>query len=172
MSRAAVDELLYLMDMAFEAPGDEDSLLANLKSVRPEDWGRPAPGGSRTIASLVAHIGGCKYVYDNHMFGDARMTWADAQARPPGDPAQDMEGTLAWLREGHRRYRENIARLDDAELAKPRRRAEGGTKETRWLIAVMIQHDQFHAGEINHIRALLQENDRWAWEPAPTTERS
>jgi hypothetical protein len=28
----------------------------------------------------------------------------------------------------------------------------------------MIQHDLYHAGEINHIRALRQRNDRWAWE--------
>jgi hypothetical protein len=25
----------------------------------------------------------------------------------------------------------------------------------------MIEHDLYHAGEINHIRALRQENDRW-----------
>jgi len=28
----------------------------------------------------------------------------------------------------------------------------------------MITHDLFHAGEINHIRALHHEDDRWEWE--------
>jgi len=37
-------------------------------------------------------------------------------------------------------------------------------KETRWLIGVMIEHDLYHAGEINHLRALRHGNDRWAWE--------
>jgi hypothetical protein len=31
----------------------------------------------------------------------------------------------------------------------------GELKETRWI----IQHDLYHAGEINHIRALHQQND-------------
>ena len=37
-------------------------------------------------------------------------------------------------------------------------------KESRWIIAVMIEHDLYHAGEINHIRALRQGNDGWAGE--------
>ena len=28
----------------------------------------------------------------------------------------------------------------------------------------IIQHDLYHAGEINRMRALRQENDRWAYE--------
>jgi len=28
----------------------------------------------------------------------------------------------------------------------------------------MIAHDFYHAGEINHIRALLQGTDRWPYE--------
>jgi len=37
-------------------------------------------------------------------------------------------------------------------------------KETRWLIAVTIEHDLYHAGEINHLRALKHGDDRWAWD--------
>ena len=29
-----------------------------------------------------------------------------------------------------------------------------------------IQHDIYHAGEINHIRALRQKTDKWPWDPA------
>jgi hypothetical protein len=28
--------------------------------------------------------------------------------------------------------------------------------ETRWIIMIMMQHDLYHAGVINHIRALHQ----------------
>jgi hypothetical protein len=28
----------------------------------------------------------------------------------------------------------------------------------------MIQHDLYHAGEINHLRALSQDADRWAYD--------
>jgi hypothetical protein len=33
--------------------------------------------------------------------------------------------------------------------------------ETRWFIVTMIEHNLYHAGEINHIRALSQGNDNW-----------
>jgi hypothetical protein len=164
MTRAALEQLLYLVDMAFDAKGDEDSLLSNLRSVRDDDWLWTPPGGSRSIAGIIGHVGACKYVYDNHMFGDTTMTWSDPLVAPQDRPTADARATLEWLREGHQRFREHVAALDDSELLKLRRRPEGGSRETRWLIAVMIQHDQFHAGEINHIRALRQGNDRWAWE--------
>ncbi len=38
MARAAVDELLDLLDEAFEGE-DWHSLLANLRDVAPEEWG-------------------------------------------------------------------------------------------------------------------------------------
>ena len=69
------------------------------------------------------------------------------------------------MREGQRRLRDDIAALaDDADLLQHRRANWGETYETRWLISVMIEHDLYHAGEINHIRALRQRNDRWEWE--------
>ena len=32
------------------------------------------------------------------------------------------------------------------------------------LLAIMIAHDFYHAGEINHLRALLQGTDRWPYD--------
>ena len=54
----------------------------------------------------------------------------------------------------------NIAALkDDAELTRQRGAPWGDVRETRWLITTMIEHDLYHAGEINHLRALRQGND-------------
>jgi len=75
-----------------------------------------------------------------------------------------MNAVVEWLREGHRRLREHVEALDDDELSKPRRVNWGEMRETRWIIANMIRHDDYHAGEINHIRAVSQGNDPWAWE--------
>lgn len=173
MSRAIVEQLLYLMDEAFEG-ADEEDLLGNLRSVTPADWAAVPPGGARSIRQIVGHIGACKYMYDNHAFGDARMTWDDAagglnvsmedlQSRAL-DPELPMDGVIEWLGEGHRRLRGHVAALDDSELLAPRHPPEGEARETRWIIANMIRHDGYHAGEINHLRALMQSNDQWAWE--------
>jgi len=60
--------------------------------------------------------------------------------------------------------REHVTALDDSDLPVPRRPPQGPARETRWMIANMIHHDGYHTGEINHLRALMQSNDRWAWE--------
>jgi hypothetical protein len=34
------------------------------------------------------------------------------------------------------------------------------------IIRIMIAHDLYHAGEINHLRSLLQGTDRWPYDRA------
>lgn len=69
---------------------------------------------------------------------------------------------IDWLREGHALFRGYVAAMEnDYELMTPRKSNWGEEYETRWLIATILQHDVYHAGEINHIRALAQGNDAW-----------
>ena len=56
------------------------------------------------------------------------------------------------------------ALVGDAELLQPRPANWGELKEMQWLITVLIGHDLYHAGEINHLRALLQKTDRWPYD--------
>jgi DinB superfamily len=165
MSRAAIEQLLYLMDEAFDAEGHEHSLLANLRSLKDEDWGWVPPGGSRPVFEIVAHVGLCKYVYDNHAFGDRTMRWDRPVSLPGIRREASSDEVIAWLREAQRVWRGSVAGLEsDEELLRPRKSNWEQEYETRWLVSVMIEHDLYHAGEINHIRALRQGNDRWEWE--------
>ncbi len=165
MPTPAVDQLLYLLDEAFEGE-DWHSLLGNLRDVAPEGWRWVPPGGQRSIRDLVQHVGSCKFMYDNHAFGDATLDWEHPLVAGDGALA-DATSAITWLREGHARLRRSIAGLDDAELLRPRRTNWGELKETRWIVAVMIQHDLYHAGEINHLRSLYGRDDRWAYEREP-----
>ena len=163
MTTPGVEQMLYLMDKAFEGHG-EHALLANLKSVMDEDWAWLPPGGERSIAHIVAHVAACKHMYDHYAFGEGVWTWteppfSDAALFAPRPKAELID----WLREGQRVLCGHVAALnDDDELTKPRRSNWGAEHETRWLIAKMIEHDLYHGGEINHIRALHQGHDRWA----------
>jgi len=165
------------MDEAFDASGGWHSLMGNLASVTQDDWLWTPPGGARTIRLLTAHVAACKYVYDNHAFGDATIAFNDPagdlgfgmenlQAESVLDNEPPMHAIIGWLTEGHRALRDHVAALDDDELLRPRRSNRGEMRETRWIITVMIEHDLYHAGEINHIRALRQGNNGWAWEPS------
>ncbi len=152
-----MSQLLYLFDEAFEGT-QWHSLLGNLQPVKPEDWLWVPPGGQRSIRDIVQHVGGGKLVYDNKAFGDATLSWDDPIVEGK-DAVLTMASAIEWLREGQARLRHNITLLDDGELLRPRMTHMGRLKETRWIIAVMIQHDLYHAGEINHIRALRQQDD-------------
>jgi hypothetical protein len=157
MAADRVSELLGLLDEAFQGTRWH-SLLRNLETVAPDDWTWVAPGGRRSIRDVVAHVGGCKYMYDNQAFGDGRFTWDD----PPiagGDALATIPSAIEWLREGHERLHRSIAALDDDELPRLRGHHSGTPRETRWIIKTMIEHDLYHAGEINVIRALHQQND-------------
>ena len=70
--------------------------------------------------------------------------------------------TIAWLIEAHRRLVADVVALaEDGELDRPRRTNWGEEWRTRSIIGAMITHDAYHAGEINHLRSVLGDDDRW-----------
>lgn len=156
MSRTSVDQLIWLLDQAF-GEDDEHSVLANLRHIEGL-WNVVPPGGERSIAGIIDHVGGCKYLYENHAFGDRSYSW-DV---PPGLGPSEQTEALAWMNEGHRVLITSVRELDDDDLETPRLTNWGELMETRKILEVMIAHDFYHAGEINHIRAMLQKRDRWA----------
>jgi hypothetical protein len=163
MSTPVVSQLVSLLDDAFEAPRWH-SLLANLSSVTPDDWLWVPPRGERSIRDIVRHVGSGKFMFHNHAFGDGQLTWGD-----PGVAGHDrvvtIEEAILWLREGHALLHQSISALTDADLLLPRKTHWGEEKEARWIIAVVIEHDLYHTGEINHVRALSQQRDRWGYDP-------
>ena len=164
----AVDELVYLLNEAFLGRGIEEtnegqSLLMNLASVDEGYWRIPPPGGIRTVESIALHVGTCKVMYDEYAFGPAKLTWDDPSLQPWPEGEAPISEVIPWLETAHRRLVEHVAQLGDEDLASMRAANWGEMKETRWLISVLIQHDTYHAGEINHVRSLLTANDKWKW---------
>jgi DinB superfamily len=170
MGRAAVEQLVYIMDSAFDS--DEECLMANLRSVPDGAWRWIPPGANRSIAAIVGHVAACKWMYDNHAFGEGRMSWNDPAAAlgcsidetQSGPEMVSRQEITDWLVEGHQRLRQNVSALTDNELLQPRHSPDGIVRETRWIVANMARHDAYHAGEINHLRALMEGKDQWAWE--------
>jgi hypothetical protein len=112
------------------------------------------------FATFVEHARACKVVYENPAFGDAHLAWHD----------QIVDGNLStvstateWLRRRHELLSRSVASLSDDELPPPRK-VNRELGESRRIISIVIEHDLYHAGEINHIRALCVKDDRWAHE--------
>jgi len=76
-----------------------------------------------------------------------------------------MAEVLPWLEEAQQRLVDHVAALaGDAEVDVPRPTNWGELRPTRWIVAAMITHDAYHAGEINHLRSLLGPDDRWRFQ--------
>jgi uncharacterized damage-inducible protein DinB len=157
-SRAEVEALLFLMDRAFEESRPH-SLLQNLSAVSEADYVR-ADNGGRTIREMVRHVASAKQVYENQAFGDATL-FIPALRERVFESSAGLAEDIEWLRHGHAALRASVAKLDDVDLAQERPVHMGGKLETRAIIAIMIEHDAYHAGEINHLRAVLQDTDYW-----------
>jgi uncharacterized damage-inducible protein DinB len=164
----AVELLPYLLDEAFsgegiQETGESQSLLGNLRSVDDASWRTVPAGGTRTIESIALHVGTCKLMYDDYAFGPGTHQWDDADLQPWPTGEAPREKTIDWLSELHARLRSHVAALSDEDLDRPRKTNWGEMRETRWLVSTLMQHDTYHAGEINHVRSLLVGDDRWRW---------
>ena len=167
--RGGIDALLGLMDEAFRGAGIEESnesqaLLPNLATVTPEQWRALPAGAARSIADIANHVGACKIMYDDYAFDACTLRFATPEVEPFATEGS-QEQVVAWLESAHARLAAHIAALsDDAELDVPRMTNWGELRPTRWIVAAMITHDAYHAGEINHVRSLLAGDDRWRFQ--------
>ena len=164
-SRTVIDTLTWLIEQAFQNDPHQ-SLFANLRRLREEDWTALPSGGGRTIAEILEHVGWAKWMYEDYAFGSASLVGDQPPLVPVGGArSRPNAELLSWLTEGHVRWLSSVSALAcDAELDRPRFTNWGEYLPTRTIIQIMIAHDIYHAGEINHLRALLQADDRWRYE--------
>jgi len=169
MARILIVHLVRLCDQAFAQPhsgdGDSPSLIANFEGVPSEalDW--LPPGGSRSIREIFGHAASCKFMYDDYAFRTGTFDWAAEPTWPNNFGKLTIDELIVWAEDGHRRWIESISALgSDEELERPRRSSWGQLMPTHQLITTLLHHDSYHAGEINHLRALYMHNDRWAYD--------
>ena len=163
-SRTAIETLVWLIEDAFQGDPDQ-SLMGNLRDLREEDWTALSPGANRSIAEILEHVGWSKWMYEAYAFGSASLRGDQSPLIPAnGERSRPPKELIEWLTEGHQHWLASVRALsDDSELDSDRLTNWGGRLPTRVIIRIMIGHDFYHAGEINHVRALLQGTDRWPY---------
>jgi hypothetical protein len=166
--RAGIDAQLYLLEEAFRGRGIEESnesqaLLTNQATVSDEAWRAPA-GADRSIEAIAVHVGACKIMYADYAFGPGVLRFGTAEVEPWPAGAAPRVDVIRWLERVHEGLVGQVRALgDDTELDRLRLTNWGEKRPTRWIIAEMITHDAYHAGEINHLRSLLAGDDRWRY---------
>ena len=164
-STVVVAALVRFADSAFDGQ-HWHAVMRNLGSLQSDDWDWTPPEGERTIREIVCHIGECKLMFVDQLFGDGTLSWDDPEMAEPVRASGSVDEAIAWLRKTHAVFREGIAGCTDDELATMPTGYWEKPAELQWSIEVLIQHDVYHAGEINHIRALHHGNDAWGNDPA------
>ena len=168
--RRGIETLLYLLDEAFRGVGIEQSdesqaLLPNLRSVPDAAWHTLPDGLSRSIESIAIHVGACKIMYADYAFGPGTKRFATPEVEPWHLGESEMAEVLPWLERVHGELVAHVQGLvGDDELEAERLTNWGEHRPTRWIVAAMITHDAYHAGEINHLRSLLGDDDRWRFQ--------
>ena len=118
------------------------------------------------MTDILEHVGWCKWMYEDYAFGAASLQGDQPPLIPPnGARARPVDELLEWLKAGYQKWLASVHLLeDDKELERERLTNWGESLPTRSIIRIMIEHDIYHAGEINHLRSLLQETDHWEYE--------
>ncbi len=157
MPRDVLEHLIWSLDQSFRDK-PEHSLIANLSSVTNDDLDTVVPGGGRTMRDLIVHCGAVKLMHANHAFGDASYNfWTTWPHDEPISEAPFAE-LLEWLELAQVNVIASVTKLrDDDELRALRPTYWGAQWETRRIIDAIAIHDVYHAGEINHLRALLHQ---------------
>jgi len=151
--RVVVEDILWRIDEAW-SEGRWHALLSHLGGLTWQEATWPPVEGRRTILNILGHLGLCKIMYWEYAFGPAKMGWSEVGKKVPKE--ETVEVWRAWLSAAHEQFRSAVADLADAELAELRLHNSGERMTTRTLVNTMIEHDLYHAGEINYIRGLYR----------------
>lgn len=159
MARVAIEHFLVLLNESFDGDGAH-SLLGNVRDVNAGDWDWAPPGGDRTVRSILEHVAIATHLFAEHTFGAAIRNYARAaEESPVRTRPTDNDALVAWLRAGHEAFVAGVSAMDDADLDAPTRKHHGELTTKAGAIRTIIQHDCYHAGEINHLRALREGDD-------------
>ncbi|MGI8732663.1 MAG: DinB family protein [Pyrinomonadaceae bacterium] len=122
------------------------SVLELLENVTASQAAARPITGAHSIWELVLHIGAWEDACRRRLTGD-RAELPDEENWPPVDEISNdaWAQTLVALRQGHDRFSEAIAAVDEARLDEPI--LEGMTTVYATLHGA-VEHDLYHAGQI------------------------
>jgi hypothetical protein len=171
MRESAVPLLLRILDEAYEKSAWQGpNLKGSLRGVGASAaaW-RPAPG-RHNVWELVMHSAYWKYAVWRRLTGERRggfapkgSNWyvrpvaAGSRAGLVVPTEKAWHDDLAILDATHRRLRDAVAGLRDADLAKKPR---GSKRRTDTMVYGVAAHDVYHTGQIQMLKRLWRDRSR------------
>ena len=151
-----VAQFLRQIDQAYDGKSwHGTNLRGSLRRVTLDQaaW-RPEPG-RHNIWELALHAAYWKYAVRRRLTGEARsgfpLDGSNFFTRPDAGTEAEWKQDLALLREEHGKLRAAVAGLTDQSLD---RALSGGETLAVDLVAGVIAHDLYHAGQIQLLKRL------------------
>jgi uncharacterized damage-inducible protein DinB len=160
--RSEVALLLRLLDESYERKAWQGpNLRGCLRGVTAQQAGwRPTPG-RHNIWELLLHAAYWKYATWRMLVGERRGSFPEKGsnwfARPVSPTERAWRADLALLELQHRRLREAVKKLTDAELA---RKKPGSKYTTDNLVYGIASHDVYHTGQIQLMKRLWRDRKK------------
>jgi uncharacterized damage-inducible protein DinB len=133
-----------------------------------------AATGHRSILGVLKHIGGWAHVYRSYAFDAEPKHWAKTSwprgLRDTVEVSKDyVDEVIAWIDEAMRRWDEDLAPLDDAELDQPRPVHWGASAPLASIVMMVANHLAYHTGELNMLLSIARGE---AWEYGEEVEEN
>lgn len=159
MASSELDAYRYLFGHAFGQ--GEHSFVRNLESTTEAQWHALVPGQpfGRSIGYIAWHTVAGKHLYWDHAFGEKKLT-GDYTSEGVTKPRRTRDEVVAYGRKWQEAWLESLGTLTEADLQAPSTAHWGQVLSLRRIIVAVIEHDIYHAGEINHLRAVRDGSDR------------
>jgi len=157
-NRMVVSSLLEQLDEAYDRQSwHGTNLRGSLRGLGSDQalW-RPTPD-RHNVWEIMIHAAYWKYAARRRFTGEKRGAFprkgSDWFPSPPSPTEKQWREDLGLLGESHRRLRDEVARLTDADL---HRRAPGSKETIARLVRGIAAHDLYHAGQIQLVKRLLR----------------
>jgi len=154
---AVVRQLVVQLDQAFDRKSwHGTNLRGSLRRVTPMQAAWRPSRGRHNIWELAVHAAYWKYAVWRRLAGEARGSFplkgSNWFARPDRLDESAWRADLDLLGRMHRQLRDAVTRLPAGSLG---RIAAGSTVTTFDLVAGVIAHDVYHAGQIQLLKKLM-----------------
>lgn len=166
--RTRIDLTLHMLNWGFNILAD------NLQDLTLGEALFAPPGCYRSILGTIKHAAAWSHVYRSYAFDEAPVHWRGL-AWPQGlrDTVTKSEAYLAeviaWLSRSHQLWQQDITRLTDEALDRPRPVHWGATMPLFDIVCLIADHHVYHAGEINQLLAIYRQE---AWEIGEEVEEN
>jgi uncharacterized damage-inducible protein DinB len=145
--------LIKLADLAWETlqeslAGLTEEVAWALVDLQPDEYLHT----EGSILSQIAHVANGKIIYGSVGFRNTEIRWRELS--PKIDAIwPNLDAVLEWMNESHAYWMNSWADVDDLDAERPR---FDGSLVPGWkLIATVINHDAYHAGQIQLQRSIL-----------------